>query len=194
MSERECLPLDEMIKNNPQEFGLKLENSDIRRSIFLVVDQENFLARSGELGIDVVAGNKIREYFIKYPKGLIQFFVINKPENGTIKLGNHYHTAIDNGGNGVEVFVFTDVPQSTNVKLEQYNLGRATGQIRYNVKTGAVMENRAEDYHVIESDGPFKMVQVLEGEFKASDLNKLNQNSGSQSDNNLVFGRSRDVV
>lgn len=42
MSKREYLPLEGIVKNNPREFGLKLENSDARRSIFSVDNQEFF--------------------------------------------------------------------------------------------------------------------------------------------------------
>lgn len=66
--------------------------------------------------------------------------------------------------------------------------------IRYNIGTGVVMENKVEDYHIIESDGLFKMAQILESEFKASNLNKFDQNSGSSSSSNLIFGRSGDMI
>lgn len=183
------LSIEEQIKNSPEEFGLKIENSNARRSIFMIQDEVKFFAKVRELNISVEDQIKIAELFAKYPNGLKQFFIINKPAEGkNIVLGNHYHTDVRSGGSGAEVFVFTDVPTETEIKVEQYSLGSAKGNIKY-AKTGMVMENRPDDYHVFKSNGAFKMVQVLEGEFKADDLKKFNEADWGPSDSHLINGR-----
>ncbi|KKQ40682.1 MAG: hypothetical protein US58_C0014G0044 [Candidatus Magasanikbacteria bacterium GW2011_GWA2_37_8] len=183
------LSIEEQIKNSPAEFGLDLANSDARRSIYIIQNETEFFAKAKELGISVADQNKISELFVKYPNGLKQFFIINKPAEGkNIRLGDHYHTDVKSNGSGAEIFVFTNVPAETEIKTEQYSLGRSKGIIKY-AKTGTVMENKPDDYHVFESNGAFKMVQVLEGGFKAEDLKKLNEADWSKNDNNLIKGR-----
>lgn len=185
----ETISLKERIKIQAGEFGLKLENSDNRRSIFNIEDEENFFAHAQELGIDVATRKKMDEVFTRYPDSLKQFFIINQPEMGKkIRLGEHFHTRVETGGSGKEIFIFLDVPVETRIKLEQYHLGRARGKIRYGVRSGAVMENNPEDYHVFESDGPFMMVQVLEGGFKNDDLIEFDVGQWSAEDERLVKG------
>lgn len=187
------IPIIEQLKNSAGDFGLKLENSDSRRSIFSIQDEAKFFSKAKELGVSVEDQKKIGDLFAQYPNGLKQFFIINKPAEGkSIRLGDHYHTSVEKGGSGTEAFVFTDVPVGTDIKLEQYRLGRASGQIRYGVKAGAVMINEPDDYHVFESNGPFRMVQVLEEKFDPDDLKEFNAADWGQSDSNLIHGHHED--
>jgi hypothetical protein len=187
------LPLFEQMKSVPEEFGLRLENSDERRSIFSIQDEAKFFSKARELGVSVEDQRKISELFSQYPDGLKQFFIVNQPPEGkSIRLGDHYHTNVEKGGSGTEVFIFTDVPVGTDIKLERYSLGRATGQLRYGVNTGAVMINRPDDYHVFQSSGPFRMVQILEGKFNPNDLKKFDIGDWSSSDSNLIYGHHED--
>lgn len=149
-----------------------------------------FLAKAKELNIGVAEINSIKKYFKKFPDALVQFFVVNQPPAGKVnRLGDHHHTAVQAGGSGHEVFIFTEVPASTHIILEQYHLGKASGKLRYDVKSGEVMENQPNDHHVFVTDGPFQMVQILEGGFKADDLKKFNVEEWTKGDKNVVQGR-----
>jgi hypothetical protein len=186
----ESLSIVELLKVRASDFGLSVGSSDQRRTIYKIDDVERFLKFLQGGGFDLVAVKKVMDYCERMPDALKQLFVVNqlgKDEKNV--LGRHFHTQVEEGGSGTEIFVFVNVPSETNIKTERYELGRAHGTIEYKVQSGSVMRNFPSDYHVIESDGPFVMVQFLQGGFHSGDLKKFKAEEHGLSDVRMVEGR-----
>jgi len=179
----------DLINEHESEFGLSLEHADERRKIYKIIDADKFLDSASKLGFEFLT-EKIKNIFTLHPNGLKQFSVILTTDN-QITLGKHFHKDIGEGGMGDEYYIFTEVPSNTDIKIEQYSLGKAKGKISYNIKSGTVIKNQPNDYHVMTCNGPFSMVQITSAdEFKEDDLNKFNPNDWSPEDRQLITGYS----
>lgn len=177
----------EFIPGNESEFGLQLEHADSRRQIYSIVDVPKFLSKSVELGIGFLS-SKLNELFAEYPEGLKQFFIATPQGNGEVKLGNHYHTPMQEGGSGDEIFVITDVQPGASLSIEQVNLGRNSGTIRP-LNIGGVAVINPYGHHIIRAKRPFSMIQILENQkFNSEDLKQFQPKNFSPEDERSVKG------
>lgn len=177
----------DLITGHEQEYGLKLGHKDPRRGIYTIADRQLFLAHLHQLGI-ATTGRKIRQLFEDNQDGLTQYFDIYGTE--PVVLGQHFHTAVGTpAGTGRETFIVTYIGPETTIKVETNSLGKNTGRIRTNLRSGAVIVNEPGDYHTFTVTGSFTMVQVTEApEFKKDDLNQFYPDNSSPETRRLVKG------
>lgn len=180
------LSVKDLLLGREEHFGLQKEHSDSRRTIYSIVDSALFLEKAPtELGIGHVIP-KIEEMFSLYPNGLKQVFDISG-EN--LILGRHYHKSTEEGGTGKEIFIFASTSPDARIKSEQYHLGRSSGEIRYGIKSGDVIQNAPEDYHIITISGDVILIQITEKDtFEASDLKQFNSDEWYTEDSRMIEG------
>ncbi len=179
--------LEASIVADPARFGLTLENADERRAILSISELGAFLTQDLAPILPSRLRTQAQGFFNRHPEGLKQLFI--KLSDEEARLGDHSHAPIAEGGMGEECFLFTHIPADSSVNVEQYELGRSTGKISYDIPAGTLVVNRPDEYHTFRIAGPVGFVQVTESpDFIPQDLRPFNEENATPEDLRAVLG------